>query len=192
LEAQVESAKAHEMLALQDPLTQLANRRMLQQALTQEMARSKRSGRPFAMALMDLDRFKEINDKYGHDSGDELLKAFAARIRQVVRSGDLVVRLGGDEFVVLFHNCEGDATFENALMRLLNKTSGEYLVNERVLTVGVSVGVAVYPHDGEDQQELLKNADTALYRAKAEGRNSYRFFSDAAESLDGVPQSASV
>lgn len=181
LNRQAQNAEVLQHLVMHDPLTALPNRRMLQERMSHDIAASKANHRVFAVVLMDLDQFKEINDTHGHGLGDELLKAVAARLRNAVRETDTVARLGGDEFVVLFQIQTDGAELKAMLDRLFDSVCGQYLLSGQAFEVGTSCGVAVFPRDGEDQQTLLKHADVALYRAKAAGRRCYRFFSLAGD-----------
>lgn len=189
LKKQADSAQALAHMVMHDPLTELANRRMLQQAIGQEIARSKRKGLPFAVVLMDLDHFKDINDTHGHDCGDELLKAVADRLRNSVREGDTVARLGGDEFVMLYQCYNRDYELQGMIERLMGNVCGQYILSGHDFTVDISLGVAVSPRDGEDPQILLKHADIAMYRAKAAGRSCYRLFSITDNAFADEPRS---
>jgi diguanylate cyclase (GGDEF)-like protein len=162
-------------LAHYDALTGLCNRSRFQEELAQVEMRVKR-GECFAVFCLDLDRFKEVNDSLGHPVGDLLLKAVASRLRDCVRECDLVARLGGDEFAILQVGA-GLPTEATALAsRLIESISVPYELASHQVGVGVSVGIALAPDDGLDPNALLRSADMALYRAKADGRNLYRFF----------------
>jgi diguanylate cyclase (GGDEF)-like protein/PAS domain S-box-containing protein len=164
-----------EHLAYYDGLTDLPNRTLLAQRAKLALALAARYQRELTVLFLDLDRFKEVNDSLGHAEGDTLLVEVAARIQGLVRSGDTVCRLGGDEFVLLLP----DTGKEGALRvadKLLAAFRQPFAVAGHSLGVTVSVGIALYPHDGADFDELLKNADTALYRAKQEGRNTRLFY----------------
>jgi diguanylate cyclase (GGDEF)-like protein/PAS domain S-box-containing protein len=161
-----------EHLATHDGLTDLPNRNLLQDRLAQLVARTGRAKRRFAILFLDLDRFKYINDSYGHAVGDKVLQAVAARLRGVLRAGDTVARLGGDEFVVILVDMDESAEVEVLANRLLQDTfSVPFLIDGRKLTVQASVGVSVYPDDGNTPDGLLRNADAAMYRAKEDGRD---------------------
>ena len=161
-----------------DVLTQLPNQQLFQDRLQQAIAFSTRSGTKVALLLVDLDRFKAINDVLGHDVGDQLLVEVAKRLEKSVRSTDTVSRQGGDEFLLLLTNVsepDAIATFTRELMVRLNEP---FQIAEQELNTSVSIGVAIYPEDGADYGTLLKKADMAMYRAKESGRNTYRFFND--------------
>ncbi len=163
------------LLAHYDALTGLCNRSRFQEELQQMEMRVKR-GECFAVFCLDLDRFKEVNDSLGHPIGDLLLKAVATRLSDCVRECDLVARLGGDEFAILQIGA-GQPTEATALAsRLIESISVPYELMSHQVAVGVSVGIALSPDDGLDPNVLLRSADMALYRAKADGRNLYRFF----------------
>ena len=168
-------AQAEEM-ARHDPLTGLPNRLLLRERLTEALARLSRMGEACAVLLIDLDRFKPVNDTLGHPMGDALLRKVADRLRSTVRPTDTVARIGGDEFVIL-QTGVGEASDTQALARRLVDLIGRtYMVDGHLLTIGASVGVALAPGDGTEADTLLKNADLALYRAKLDGRATYRFF----------------
>jgi diguanylate cyclase (GGDEF)-like protein len=162
-------------LAHYDALTGLCNRSRFQEELKHIETRMKR-GECFALFCLDLDRFKEVNDSLGHPVGDLLLMAVASRLRDCVRESDIVARLGGDEFAILqIGAClPTDATV--LASRLIESISIPYELMSHQVTVGASVGIALAPDDALDPDALLRSADTALYRAKADGRNLYRFF----------------
>lgn len=162
-------------LARLDPLTGLANRLLLRERLDASLERLKRSGEPCALLLLDLDRFKPVNDTLGHPAGDALLAKVADRLRSAVRASDTVARIGGDEFVVL----QSAAREEEAAVlarRIVDLVGRTYIIDGQLLTIGASVGIALAPQDGTDGDRLLKQADLALYRAKLDGRATFRFF----------------
>ena len=138
---------------------------------------SRRQGREqMAVLCLDLDRFKEVNDALGHTVGDTLLKAVAGRLRSCVREGDTIARMGGDEFVILQCAAAQPLDATSLATRIVEALSAPFVVQEHQMVVGASVGIALSPHDGTEPEQLLKNADIALYRAKSEGRGTYRFF----------------
>lgn len=158
-------------MAQHDPLTQLPNRALFSDRLQQELARAKRQRGRFAMVFIDLDHFKPINDNYGHDVGDRVLQQVAKCLQDCVRAMDTVGRIGGDEFVVLLAELN-DADFALALAeKLRDALHHPFVVGRHELRVTCSIGVAVYPDDGTDAVTLMKNADDAMYRAKATGRD---------------------
>jgi diguanylate cyclase (GGDEF)-like protein len=162
-------------LAHYDALTGLCNRTRFQEDLQQVEMRVRR-GECFAVFCLDLDRFKEVNDSLGHPIGDLLLKAVASRLRDCVRECDLVARLGGDEFAILQVGACQPTEATALASRLIESISVPYELMSHQVAVGVSVGIALAPDDGLDPHALLRSADMALYRAKADGRNLYRFF----------------
>ena len=155
--------------ALHDPLTGLPNRRLLQNCLEKAIASSQRTQRPFGVALMDLNRFKEINDTLGHDVGDEMLRIVGARLRHGVRSQDTVARMGGDEFVVVFHDLN-DHDVPALCEQLLASLGGKFVWGGHSIDLSASVGVSLYPAHGLDPRTLLRLADIAMYSAKRSGR----------------------
>jgi diguanylate cyclase (GGDEF)-like protein/PAS domain S-box-containing protein len=163
-------------LAHHDPLTRLPNRTKFREDLEQTLRRVNRDGR-VAVLCLDLDHFKEINDSLGHPIGDDLLKDVASRLRTSVREGDTVARLGGDEFAIVQAGTDLQASESSSLAeRLVEIVGAPYAIHGHQLNIGVSIGIAFAPNDGEDPDQLLKNADMALYRAKEDGRATYRFF----------------
>jgi diguanylate cyclase (GGDEF)-like protein/PAS domain S-box-containing protein len=162
--------------ASHDALTGLANRNLLQARLRQAIAQAERQQDGLAVVFMDLDNFKYLNDSLGHSAGDELLKMVANRLKACVREGDTVVRLGGDEFVLLLLNQSTAESVGHVVRRVFEKTSEPYFIAGREFNTSASIGVSLYPQDGADAEALLKNADAAMYRAKADGRNNYQFF----------------
>ncbi|MBV2132636.1 cache domain-containing protein [Pseudomonas sp. MAP12] len=172
----------HERLrvwAESDPLTLLPNRACLHTRLDEAIARARSDGLQLALLFIDLDRFKNINDSLGHAIGDGLLIQVAQRMAAVLRASDTVSRLGGDEFVVLLEGLSHSEPATQVANLLLQATSGQYSVAGHDLAITLSIGIAVYPADGEDAQTLLKNADAAMYHAKACGRNNFQFFAAA-------------
>jgi diguanylate cyclase (GGDEF)-like protein len=163
-------------LAHHDALTGLANRAQLTQSLDAALAVLSLRRDGIAVHFLDLDRFKRINDSLGHDGGDSLLKTVAERLRAVIRIEDVVARLGGDEFVVLQTGVAGKVEAESFARRIISAVTAPMKLKDRPFVATVSVGVALAPADGTDAERLLKCADLALYKAKADGRNCIRFF----------------
>jgi len=159
-----------------DTLTGLANRSLLQDRLEQALLTATSFGTRVAVAFVDLDRFKYINDSLGHHIGDELLKEVAARIQSCVRECDTVARLGGDEFVLLLHGHSGPDSVRAIMEAMLAAISQPWIIGQGEFHVSCSIGVALHPEDGEDARTLLKHADSAMYRAKDSGRNNFQFF----------------
>nr|MBL8412655.1 diguanylate cyclase [Dechloromonas sp.] len=164
-------------LAHHDVLTGLPNRLLLEDRVSQAMLKSKRTSRPMALVFIDLDRFKNINDTLGHEVGDNLLVQAAQRGLSVLRDTDTLSRQGGDEFVVVLPELEHRQDAMYVTRKLLAALCQPYLLAGHELTVTGSAGIALYPDDGQSVSELLRKADAAMYRAKEEGRNTFRFFS---------------
>ena len=174
-----ERKRAEEIISFQafmDPLTLLPNRRLFRDHLDLALAQAQRRGRMVGLIFIDLDRFKTVNDTYGHQQGDELLRAFAQRLRACVRAGDTVARLGGDEFTVLLPDLvqAEDATVITSKIGAALETP--FQVAGRDLRASASVGVAVYPRDGVGAEQLLQHADIAMYRVKAGAGNGSQLF----------------
>lgn len=161
-------------LANHDSLTGLPNRNLLYDRLTHVLAR--RNEAMAAVLFLDLDRFKLINDSYGHDIGDQLLKAVALRLASCLRDEDTVARLGGDEFVVLLEDLPSEDMAATIAAKIAARLSEPLIVGDCELPLATSIGIALYPRDGRSAQDLLKNADTAMYRAKEAGRGGFCFF----------------
>jgi diguanylate cyclase (GGDEF)-like protein/PAS domain S-box-containing protein len=160
-----------------DPLTGLANRNLLIDRLAQYLAFAQRSGRQVAAMLLDLDRFKLINDGLGHGCGDNLLCSVAERLRACVRPGDTVARLGGDEFMVVMSEITAEDSAISMAHRLLQALAAPVMLEAREVVTSASLGVAIYPRDGDNAMTLIKNADVAMYRAKELGRDRFQFYS---------------
>jgi diguanylate cyclase (GGDEF)-like protein len=163
-------------LAHHDALTGLANRAQLIERLAAALAVLPIRHNGIAVHFLDLDRFKQVNDSLGHDGGDSLLKTVAERLRAVIRIEDVVARLGGDEFVVVQTGIAGKAQAEDFARRIISAVTAPMKLKDRPFTATVSVGVALAPADGSDPERILKSADLALYKAKADGRDCFRFF----------------
>ena len=158
----------------EDPLTGLLNRRGLMRAAEREIARARRHRHPLALVLLDLDHFKEINDRFGHAVGDEALREFARRLKRAARASDLLARYGGEEFAILLPETDL-AQAERAAERLLAEVRAEpFATSAGELVITASAGVAVFPHHGKDWNALFRAADQALYLAKRGGRNRWR------------------
>ena len=168
-------------LATHDSLTQLPNRAMYSQLLHFAIEAARRYDRQFAVLFIDLDRFKIINDSLGHEAGDALLVEVARRLRHGVRASDVVARLGGDEFVVILNEASDIDGIERAAGGLLDVLGQPLQLNGHECHTTASIGIAVYPTDGADEQTLTKNADIAMYHAKEDGKNRFRFCSSEAK-----------
>jgi diguanylate cyclase (GGDEF)-like protein len=177
---ETEMHRAHaervEYLAYHDSLTDLPNRSLFSKLLTQGVGEARRYRRQLAVAFIDLDRFKSVNDTLGHDAGDQLLVEVAARLKANVRDSDTVARLGGDEFVVLLPNLKGSADAAAVAKKILAAMTEPFHLLGRDVRVTASIGISICPQHGIDEQTLKKNADIAMYEAKAEGRNNFQFY----------------
>ncbi len=173
----LEEELAHQ--AFHDSLTGLSNRAVFRDRLDHALGLSLRHGRSLAVLLLDLDGFKTVNDSLGHDVGDELLVAVGARLERCARSSDTVARLGGDEFVVLLEEDVDEARSRSVATRMLQELAGPFDVSDREVFIGASVGIAVSDGSSIGADELIRNADTAMYAAKAAGRGRYEVFQPA-------------
>lgn len=162
-------------LAHFDVLTDLPNRTSMQGRVTQILEHAKSTSSQAAVLFVDLDRFKAINDSLGHHAGDAVLKGVAARLKACMRTGDVASRLGGDEFVVVLPNTDEEGA-KCVAQKIRDELSKPYVVENQNLTITPSIGISVYPDDGEDADILIRNADSALYHAKDSGRNNFLFF----------------
>jgi diguanylate cyclase (GGDEF)-like protein/PAS domain S-box-containing protein len=166
-----------EQMATHDFLTGLPGRVLLSDRVDMAIARAKRNNGQAAVMMIDLDRFKTVNDTFGHNVGDLLLKAVAGRLKEAIRKNDTTARLGGDEFVILLPEINGPGEAAGLADRLLFEFQKPVSLNGLELQISLSLGIAVFPDDGENFEELLKHADTAMYEAKRNGRNRYEIFS---------------
>jgi diguanylate cyclase (GGDEF)-like protein/PAS domain S-box-containing protein len=166
-------------LAFHDPLTNLPNRLLFNDRLTLAVAQAHRHNQKLAVLFLDLDRFKVINDSLGHSVGDELLRQIAERIQEYVREGDTVARLGGDEFTLLVPGITAEEDAAKIARKICEAVHDPFWVDGRELFVTTSLGVSVYPSDGHDAETLVRNADSAMYRAKEQGRDNYQLYTPA-------------
>ncbi len=163
-------------LAYHDNLTGLPNRSLLQDRLAHSIARAERGNRKVAVLFIDLDNFKNINDTLGHDVGDELLRQVSRRLSECVRLEDTIARQGGDEFIVLLDSLEDSRGASIVAQKVLNSLRQAFTLSGTEQHVSGSVGIALYPEDGRDAQTLMKNADTAMFHGKGQGKNTYQYF----------------
>ncbi len=166
-------------LATHDPLTGLPNRLLLYDRINQVLPRAIREKRHIALLFLDLDRFKNINDTLGHATGDQLLKEVSERLLLCIRDGDTISRVGGDEFVIVLVNVAAANDVPVIAKRILDSLSQPFSFSAVELFVTASIGISLFPDDAENSDILVKNADTAMYHAKAEGKNNYQFFSSS-------------
>ncbi|MEO5378292.1 MAG: diguanylate cyclase [Magnetococcus sp. DMHC-6] len=160
-----------------DLLTGLPNRRLFQDRLQQEILKGKRKEGKVALLFLDLDRFKWVNDTLGHDAGDQLLVDVAQRLNQVVRKSDTVARLGGDEFVIILSDIHHESMAELVASKILELLHQPFILKNQEVVISGSVGIAIFPLDGETSDVLIKHADMAMYQAKTMGRNTFQYFS---------------
>ena len=173
-----EEARNHgkmlESLALNDPLTGLANRRLLSDRMSMALVHARRNKSAMAVVYLDLDGFKQINDTLGHGAGDVLLKMVAERLVATVREEDTVARLGGDEFLISLWHVSGTDDAAAVALKAIGAVSQPYAIEGDTVRITTSAGVGIYPVHGEDADTLMKSADLALYEAKRAGKNTYR------------------
>lgn len=166
-------------LAQHDSLTGLPNRILLNERLTQSIKLAKRHNKLLALLYIDIDSFKQVNDQNGHEMGDKLLCSIAKRMSDTVRNSDTVCRQGGDEFVLLLSEIEHANDAANLSSKLLASISQPHLIDGKEILVSLSIGIAIFPHDGTVNKTLIDNADNAMFHAKANGRNAYQFFKES-------------
>ncbi|MBF0357796.1 MAG: EAL domain-containing protein [Magnetococcales bacterium] len=174
---QKEKERQIQYQALHDPLTELPNRKLFLDRLHIAIEQAKRSNYCMAVMFIDLDRFKQINDSLGHDVGDELLKQVANRLAKSVRGEDTISRIGGDEFMLLLARLPGPKAAQSIVKKIKAVFQEVITIGAHELHATLSIGVSIFPKDGSTPEELIKNADTAMYQAKADGRNDYCFYS---------------
>jgi diguanylate cyclase (GGDEF)-like protein/PAS domain S-box-containing protein len=176
----ISAFKAHEeeldRIAHYDMLTGIPNRRLLGDRLDQAIARARRSGRILAVCYLDLDGFKPVNDRFGHDAGDRLLVEITRRLQRVSRGDDTLARLGGDEFVLLWNDIQQESECFVALDRILAEVAMPMLIDGVAVAVSASIGVTLFPRDNADADSLLRHADQAMYRAKEDGKNRFHLY----------------
>jgi diguanylate cyclase (GGDEF)-like protein len=193
-EAKLTHALRVEYLAYHDGLTTLPNRSLFNRLLTQAISQAQRNNKQLAVAFIDLDRFKQINDTLGHEAGDELLKEVASRLKGCLRDSDIVARLGGDEFVVLLTELSDEKYAGTVAQKLLIAIAQPFVLLGQDFRVSASIGISTYPQDGQDELTLTKNADIAMYQAKEDGKNNFQFYSEKldANSLERLTLESSL
>ncbi len=162
-------------LAFHDPLTDLPNRKLFFDRIEVELARAKREKEKLSIMFVDLDNFKKINDSMGHDVGDKLLKKMAGRLKKCIRESDTVSRLGGDEFILLLPNISDKAGVKKIAKKILAEAKAPILIGSHKISITASIGLSMYPKDGDGPDTLVKKADDAMYAVKQSGRNNYKF-----------------
>jgi len=173
-----------ERMAHYDALTQLPNRALLSDRFNQALAHCKRQENLLAVCFLDLDKFKPVNDIYGHETGDQLLIDVAQRIKSVIRDEDTISRQGGDEFVLLLSDIESFSHCEKMLNRIIQSLAQPYIIDKQSITISASIGITLYPLDNADSDTLMRHADQAMYQAKTAGRNRYQLFNAEQNQLE--------
>jgi diguanylate cyclase (GGDEF)-like protein len=170
------SEAKYKELAHYDSLTGLPNRILFQDQLARTIFRAKREQCSVALLFIDLDRFKDVNDLAGHDAGDSVLKETGRRLLACIRGGDMASRIGGDEFVIVLDSLPERQVAMQVAERILAAMSRPFVFQEDTFSIGASIGVSLFPFDGEDTETLLQKADCAMYGVKRSGRNGWKFF----------------
>lgn len=165
-----------DFIAYHDPLTDLPNRILFLDRLNQAIHQAQRNHDKVALLFIDLDRFKEINDSFGHASGDLVLIECGKRLKKSIREIDTVARLGGDEFTILIDELKTNNVIINVVKKIIKTLSDPIIVNENIFHITASIGISIFPNDGTDANQLLQNADAAMYQAKEDGKNTYHFY----------------
>jgi diguanylate cyclase (GGDEF)-like protein len=193
-EAALAHAQRVEYLAYHDGLTTLPNRSLFNKLLSQAISQAQRYNKQLAVAFIDLDRFKQINDTLGHEAGDQLLQEVAVRLKNCLRGSDIVARMGGDEFVVLLTEVAEEKYAATVAQKIIQAIAKPFYLLGQEFRVTASIGISIYPQDGGDEQTLTKNADIAMYQAKEDGKNNFQFYSDKlnANSLERLALEASL
>ena len=168
-----------QQMAFHDSLTGLPNRKLFSDRLGIVLAQAKRNKKKVGIVMLDLDNFKDVNDTLGHDVGDTLLKEVAEWLSVTLRKSDTVARFGGDEFVLIFPDMEVIEEAIQVVQKIIDRFNKPFLIDTHQLVVTTSIGIAVYPKDGMDEEILMKNADIAMYQAKQAGRARYQFYKEA-------------
>lgn len=181
----IELARELELLATRDALTGLPNRLILAERLERALKRAQRAENDVAVAFVDCDRFKSVNDSYGHATGDQYLQHVANALQRAVRETDTVARLGGDEFIVLLEGCGDRVQLEFIVQRMRMHALQPLTIDAAAIAPQLSIGVACYPGDGADVDALIRHADRAMYRAKHDGGNVVRYYQDLPDSRAG-------
>jgi diguanylate cyclase (GGDEF)-like protein len=176
-------------LANHDFLTELPNRMQLYDRIGQAILMAKRDNTKLAILFMDLDKFKAVNDSYGHEIGDELLRSVAARLKKAIRNSDTASRQGGDEFILLLSKVGNEDSLRRTIKKIQHSISAPYLIAEKNIHIGSAIGVSVFPEHGEDTQTLIRCTDAAMYHAKQRGPNQHEIFSpDMGKASKAAPE----
>lgn len=175
-------------LAHFDALTNLPNRTLFYDRLDQAVARARRYQQKFAVLFLDLDGFKQVNDRFGHHAGDGLLGMVAERLAENVRDMDTLARVGGDEFVFILNNVDHPDNAVLVANKILESLSRPFVVNGNACLIGCSIGISIFPDDTDDAETLVKMADDAMYMAKSSGKNNYQLFNAQPETVPSVRQ----
>lgn len=186
---EMEEVRKHEhYLAYHDSLTRLPNRQLFYDRLQQALIQAKRYSHLVAVLFLDLDGFKEINDSKGHNVGDRLLQMVSDRLTFNVRASDTVARLGGDEFTILLHGVKNSEDAESVAQKILNAFDEPFAINENDIFITTSIGICMFPFDGNDSDSLIRSADLAMYRAKNKGKNNFQLFNASKYSNSDEPE----
>jgi len=187
----VERKRAEELirkLAFHDSLTGLPSRTLFNDRFLMAVAESKRNNKKIALIMLDLDHFKDVNDKFGHDIGDDLLKEISARLMNILRKTDTICRMGGDEFALLISDVSENEVIDEVAQRVLLASRNQFILRGTELQISASLGISIYPADGETLEILTKHADIAMYETKKMGRNNYLYYHPGMNTEIKVPK----
>jgi diguanylate cyclase (GGDEF)-like protein len=176
IQERIRAEESIQHLANHDALTGLPNRRLFNERILLEISHARRDQEKLAVLLFDLDQLKRVNDSFGHDIGDLLLQAVGQRLIGLLRKSDTVARMGGDEFLIILPNLEHPDAAVNTAERILSALSTPFQLEGNHIQITTSIGISIYPDDGEDVSILIKKADTAMYHAKQKGGNTYHLY----------------
>ncbi|MCY6483339.1 EAL domain-containing protein [Clostridium aestuarii] len=166
-------------IAFKDALTNLPNRRIIKERVTLAIKEAKENDKKVGVIFIDLDKFKLINDTFGHSIGDYFLKKVSSRLKDVVRKGEIIARLGGDEFIIVLNDINGLKDVEDVAKKIIEIFKHPFILKEKQIHITCSMGISLFPENGEDAETLFKNADIAMYNVKEKGRNNYKFYNNA-------------
>lgn len=166
------------VLSSTDSLTHLYNRYQFQKTLQEKIAESNRNKEKMALLFLDIDKFKPVNDQFGHSIGDLLLIEIAKRLRKILRANDFIARIGGDEFAIIFSKIDSKEMVSNIAKKIIESLSHEFIIEDNPIHIGISIGIVIYPTKIDSYEDLIRYADTAMYKVKKSGRNNFLYYDE--------------